>query len=58
MLEAIHLRLLDSPEQRTEVEIKAAPPRKAPEGIMIEDDFGSCLKKLRGTVSKDLDLEF
>jgi hypothetical protein len=58
MSEATHLCILDSPEQRTEVEIKTALPRKAPDGIMIEDDFGSCLKKLRGTVSKDLDFEF
>jgi hypothetical protein len=58
MPESTHRSHLDSPERHDELETKVPPHRKAPDGSMFEDDFGSILEKLRGTVSKDLDLEF
>jgi hypothetical protein len=54
----IHRRLLDAAKQRTGIESETALLEYALAKVAIEDDFGAHLARLRGTVSKDVDLEF
>jgi hypothetical protein len=43
---------------RNQNEIENAPMSEADNALMSEDDFGAILAKLRGFVSKDVELEF
>jgi hypothetical protein len=54
----IHRGLLNAAKQRTGIESETALLEYALAKVAIEDDFGAHLAKLRGTVSKDVDLEF
>jgi hypothetical protein len=53
----IHRALLNAAKQRTGIESETALLEYALAKVAIEDDFGAHLAKLRGTVSKDVDLE-
>jgi hypothetical protein len=54
----IHRGLLNAAKRRTGIESETALLEYALAKVAIEDDFGAHLAKLRGTVSKDVDLEF
>jgi hypothetical protein len=54
----IHRRLLDAAKARTGIKSETALLEYALAKVAIEDDFGAHLAKLRGTVSKNVDLEF
>jgi hypothetical protein len=54
----IHRRLLDAAKLRSGIQSETALLEYALAKVAIEDDFGAHLSRLRGTVSKDVDLEF
>jgi hypothetical protein len=54
----IHRSLLDAAKQRTGLTSETALLEYALAKVAIEDNFGERFARLRGTVSKDLDLEF
>jgi hypothetical protein len=54
----IHRRLLDAAKERTGLQSETALLEYALAKVAIEDDFGAHLARLRGTVSRDVDLEF
>ena len=58
MSELTHHHLGDKTKQKSEVKMETAPLINAPSMLMMEEDFGMHLTRLRGTVSKDVDLEF
>jgi hypothetical protein len=54
----VHRRLLDAAKLRTGLTSETALLEYALAKVAIEDNFGEQLARLRGTVSKDVDLEF
>jgi hypothetical protein len=54
----IHRKLLDAAKAKTGIQSETALLEYALAKVAIEDDFGQVLLCLRGTVSKDVDLEF
>ena len=54
----VHRSLLDAAKQRTGLTSETALLEYALAKVAIEDNFGERLARLRGSVSKDVDLEF
>lgn len=54
----IHRRLLDAAKQRTGLTSETALLEYALARVAIEDDFGERFARLRGTLPKDVELEF
>jgi len=54
----VHRSLLDAAKRRTGIASETALLEYALAKVAIEDDFGSRLAGLRGTVGKDVELEF
>jgi hypothetical protein len=54
----VHRSLLDAAKQRTGLTSETALLEYALAKVAIEDNFGEQFARLRGTVSKDLELEF
>jgi hypothetical protein len=54
----VHRRLVDAAKQRTGLTSETALLEYALAKVAIEDNFGEQFARLRGTVSKDVDLEF
>lgn len=54
----IHRSLLDAAKRRTGLTSDSALLEYALAKVAVEDDFGERFARLRGSVSKDVDLEF
>jgi hypothetical protein len=54
----VHRSLLDAAKRRSGIASETALLEYALAKVAIEDDFGSRLARLRGTVGKDVELEF
>ncbi len=54
----VHRSLLEAAKQRTGLTSETALLEYALAKVAIEDDFGERFARLRGSVSKDVDLEF
>jgi hypothetical protein len=54
----VHRSLLDAAKQRTGLTSETALLEYALAKVAIEDNFGERFARLRGSVSKDVDLEF
>ena len=54
----VHRRLIDAAKQRSGLTSDSALVEYALAKVAIEDDFGQLLSDLRGSVSRDIELEF
>ncbi len=54
----VHRSLLDAAKRRSGITSETALLEYALAKVAIEDNFGEYFARLRGTVSKDVDLEF
>ena len=54
----VHITLLDAAKKRTWLTSETALLDYALAKVALEDDFGDCFARLRGSVSKDVELGF
>ena len=54
----VHRRLVDAAKKRSGLASDSALVEYALAKVAIEDDFGQLLSDLRGSVSRDIELEF
>jgi hypothetical protein len=54
----VHRRLIDAAKKRSGLTSDSALVEYALAKVAIEDDFGQLLSDLRGSVSRDIELEF